>query len=418
MTQHEGRPVLGLADAQQVSDKMVFTAPAVQAVLGKLDGEHGLDDIVSEVGKGLTRETLESVVAQLDDAGLLGGPTFERIYEKLKSEYQSAPHLPPGATAAVADRLVAQEHGEAATDEVKAKEGPDKLREQFDAWIDQALKNASDPSFDRLPAAVITPSIDYSMGWPNYAAVYGRMRVVDRPKRVAILGTQQGGFATGVCGCDKGYETPLGVSPLAQDLFDAVTRELGEEGTKRLLEHRYDHERAHAVEAQVAWLQHVLADDGVMPSVMGFLVHDPLANGGESYDGEGLGLDAFARALRAAIGSLEGPTLVVAAADLAHVGPQFGDQQQLVGDDDETRAFREQVMQHDRQMVGLIGEGKHAELISALKWQQNRMRWSGVGPITAAMRVCEGAEPRVLNYFAAADPQGRAMVSSFAAAFG
>jgi len=418
MTQHQGRPVLGLTDAQQVSDRMVFTAPAVQAVLGKLDGEHGLDDIVSEVGKGLTRETLEGVVAQLDNAGLLEGPTFDRLYEKLKSEYQSAPHLPPGATAAMADRLVMQAHGEGATDEQKAQEGPEKLREQFDAWIDQALKNASDPSFDRLPAAVITPSIDYSMGWPNYAAVYGRMRVVDRPKRVVILGTHQGGFATGVCGCDKGYETPLGVSPLAQDLFDAVTRELGEEGTAKLLEHRYDHERAHAIEAQVAWLQHVLADDGVMPSVMGFLVHDPLANGGESYDGKGLGLDPFVEALRAAIGSLEGPTLVVAAADLAHVGPQFGDQQSLVGDDDQTRAFREQVMQHDRQMVGLIGEGKHAELISALKWQQNRMRWSGVGPITAAMRVCEGATPRVLNYFAAADPQGKALVSSFAASFG
>ncbi len=417
MTQHQGQPVLGLADAQQVSEKMVFTAPAVQAVLAKFDGEHGIEAIVEEIGRGLTREMLESVVAQLDDAGLLVGPTFDAIYDKLKAEYQSAPHLPPGATAAIADRLVMMEHGESTTDEQKAAEGAGKLSVQFDAWIDQALKDAADPSFDTLPAAVIVPSIDYMMGWPNYAAVYGRMRVVDRPKRVVILGTHQAGFATGVCGCDKGYETPLGVSPLAQDLFDAISGELGADNTAKLLEHRYDHERAHAIELQVAWVQHVFGGDAPMP-VMGFLVHDPLRNGGESYDGNGIGIDRFVEALRGAIGGLDGETLVIAAADLSHVGQQFGDKQTLVGDDEETKAFREQVMNHDRQMVGLIAQGKHAELVSAIQWQQNRMRWTGLGPIVAAMKLVGAPETRVLNYFAAADPKGQALVSSFAAAIG
>jgi len=417
MTQHQGRPMLGLADAQQVSEKMVFTAPAVQSVLGKLDGQHGIDQIIEEVGRGLTRPMLESVVAQLDDAGLLEGPTFEAMYDKLKDQFQSAPHLPPGSTAAIADRLVMMEHGQEATQEQKDSEGPEKLAAQFDSWIDQALKSASDPSFDRLPKAVMVPSIDYLMGWPNYAAVYGRMRVVDPPKRIVVLGTHQGGFSTGVCGCDKGYETPLGVSPLAQDFFDAITSELGEENTSKLLAHRYDHERAHAIELQVAWIQHVFGAESSIP-VMGFIVHDPLVKGGESYDGEGLGLDPFISALQGAIGKLDGETLIVAAADLAHVGPQFGDQQSLVGDDESAKTFREEVMNHDRQMVGLIAQGKHSELVSAIQWQQNRMRWTGLGPIVAAMRVCGEPEARVLNYFAAADPKGQALVSSFAAAIG
>jgi len=418
MTQHQGRPMLGLADAQQVSDKLVFTAPAAQAVLGLFDGEHGIDAVVAEVGKGLTREVLENLVAQLDDAGLLAGPTFDRIYEKLKKDFQSAPHLPPGATAAFADQLVMAELGTDATDEQKTAEGPARMRARFDGWIDQALKDAADPSFDHLPRAVIVPSVDYSMGWPNYAAVYGRMRVVDRPRRVVILGAHHAGFSTGVCGYDKGYETPFGVSPLAQDFFDALTGALGAADTQKLLEHRYDHERAHAIEAQVAWLQHVLADDGEMPEVMGFLVHDPTRNNGESSDGLGLGMEPFVAAARRAIDELEGPTLVVAAADLAHVGPQFGDEQPLVGDTDEVRAFRESVMTHDRQMVGLIAQNKPTELLSAIRWQQNRMRWSGLGPITAAMELAPGAEARVLNYFAAADPQGQALVSSCAVALG
>lgn len=417
MTQHEGKPMLGLADAQQVSEKMVFTAPAVQNVLGKFDGQHELDQIIEEVGRGLTRPVLESVVAQLDDAGLLEGPRFQEMYDRLKEQFQSAPHLPPGATAAIADRLVMMEHGQETSEEQKAAEGASRLAAQFDAWIDQALKSASDPSFDHLPSAVIVPSVDYMMGWPNYAAAYGRMRVVDPPKRVVILGTQQGGFSTGVCGCDKGYETPLGVSPLAQDLFDALTRELGEDGTAKLLEHRYDHERAHSVEMQVAWLQHVFGADTPLP-VMGFLLHDPLRSGGASYDGNGLGMDPFVDALASAIGSLDGDTLIIAAADLSHVGPQFGDQQPLVGDDEAAQKFREEVMNHDRQMVGLIAQGKHAELVNAIQWQQNRMRWSGLGPIACAMRACDAPEARVLNYFAAADPKGQALVSSCAVAIG
>ena len=75
-------------------------------------------------------------------------------------------------------------------------------------------------------------------------------------------------------------------------------------------------------------------------------------------------------------------------------------------------------MNHDRQMVGLIAQGKADELLSAIQWQQNRMRWTGLGPIVAAMKLAGSGETRMLNYFAAADPQGNAMVSSCSAALG
>ena len=300
---------------------------------------------------------------------------------------------------------------------MEAAEGGVKLDEILGQWMDQAAEQLKLAPAETMPKAIMVPHVDYPRGWINYASGWGRLRGLDAPDRIVILGTNHFGSATGVCGCDKGYETPLGVSPLAQDFFDAITAELGPENTAKLLEHRYDHERAHAIELQVAWLQHVFGGESNVP-VMGFVVHDPLANAGESYDGEGLGIEPFVEALRGAIGKLDGETLIVAAADLAHVGPQFGDQQTLVGDDESAKAFREEVMNHDRQMVGLIAQGKHSELVSAIQWQQNRMRWTGLGPIVAAMRACGEPETRVLNYFAAADPKGQALVSSFAAAIG
>src|SRR6185295_3809959 len=71
--------VLGLADARQISDKVVFAPPAVQAILPLMNGERTLDEVVTAVGRGLTRQILESFVAQLDEAGLLFGPNFDVI---------------------------------------------------------------------------------------------------------------------------------------------------------------------------------------------------------------------------------------------------------------------------------------------------------------------------------------------------
>ena len=91
-----------------------------------------------------------------------------------------------GATAQFADALVMQALGEDATEEQRAEQGPAKLREMFDQWIDKALEKVDNPAFDELPKAVVAPHIDYPRGWMNYAAVWGRMRVMSK-RAVASL---------------------------------------------------------------------------------------------------------------------------------------------------------------------------------------------------------------------------------------
>ncbi len=411
--------LLGLADAQQISDKIVFTAPAAQAILPHMTGENDLDAIVEKVGRGLTREMLEQLVAQLHDAALIDGPKFEGMLEKLRSDFESMPHLPPASTAQLADAMVVQELGEEqATDEKKAELGGDMLRKQMDAWIDQALAAVQDPSFDELPKAIVAPHLDYARGWINYAHVYGRMRVVDRPDRVVILGTNHFGMATGVCGCDKGFETPLGMSPLDEGFYTILTQELGEADAGKLIEHRYDHEREHSIELQAAWIQHVFGaneNGGGLP-IFAALVQDPVRASGESYDGAGLGIDAFVDAMKTAIEKSPGRTLIVSSADLSHVGPQFGDPKPLAGNEDEIVAMRNKVLSHDREMLQHVANIKPDELVTAMAWQQNPTRWCSIGNIIATQRIVKPNSVKMLNYAAAMDQQGMAMVSSCAAA--
>ncbi|MBL4590864.1 MAG: AmmeMemoRadiSam system protein B [Phycisphaerales bacterium] len=410
--------MIGITDAQQVSSKMIVTHPAFQGVLPLMDGSRDIDQIIAEVGKGLERPMLEQLIAQLDDAGLVFGPNYEAMLAQMHADFDEADLLPPGVSAQFAEHLVPQQDGvEMSTEDRRAK-APDALRSAMDQWIEAALKDAENPSFDTLPKAIVAPHVDYIRGWMNYANVYGRMRVVDRPDRIIILGTNHFGMASGVCGCDKGYESPLGVCEVDTDVIDALKTALGTENAAKLFENRYDHENEHSIELHIPWIQHIFGfdDAGKAPKVFGALIHDPVVNEGKSYDGKGLDLDPFVEALTKVLDTLPGTTLVISSADLSHAGPAFGDPESLAGDTPEDNERRAKIAAHDQEMLALVVERRMDDLIGSMSWQQNPTRWCSVGNLTATVRAVNPERVELLNYAAAMDPQGTTLVSSAAMA--
>jgi len=420
-------PMIGLADTQQISDKVVFTQAAAMHLLPLMDGSRTIDDLVGQVGKGLTRPVLENLVAQLDDAGLLEGPTFESMVTEMRRQFDAAANLPPASTIQFAESLLSEE-------EQKLPEGERdvlsaaKLRAAFDSFIKQAIKDAPDASLQTLPKGIVVPHLDYARGWMNYAAMFGRLREAARPDRVLILGTNHFGRSTGVCACDKGYISPFGTSELAGDLLAALQTNLGNDLAGKLMANRYDHEREHSIELQIPWIQHIFGEvDGAYPKVLGVLVHDPTVSNGESYDGNGVGLEQFVAAAKRSIAELPGKTLVISSADLAHVGPSFGDQVKMADQEGEGEEFRRKVIQGDidllKQFTGMDPNSadqnamqRASGLVASVAWQGNANRWCSIGNMTAAMMIADPQETRLLNYAAAIDPEGMTMVSSCAIA--
>lgn len=404
--------MLGISDARQISPKMVGAHPAFQGVLTHMDGSKNIDDIVNEIGRGLQRPMLEQFIAQLDDAGLLEGPIFDKMLEEVRLDFDKSDTLPPGSTAQMADLLVMQEFGEETTEDQKKEHGGAKLAEALSKWIEEAKEQDGFRPLESLPAGIIGPHLDYARGWINYASLYAAMEGLEAPDRIILLGTNHFGVSTGVCGCDKGYETPIGFVKLDTEFMGALKDALGPDGAERLFSERYDHENEHSIELHLPWLQHLFGTD--IP-VFGALVHDPAVNNGESLDGNGLAIDPFVDAVKAAIGKVGGRTLVVSSADLSHMGPSFGDQVNLVEQEGQGAETRNNTVNHDREMIKHLEEGRPEDLIGAMAWQQNPTRWCSVGNLVAGMRICEADRLSVLRYNAALDSQGQAMVSSVAA---
>ncbi|MEM8834953.1 MAG: AmmeMemoRadiSam system protein B [Planctomycetota bacterium] len=420
--------MLGLMDRNEVTDKRVVVNAIAQFILPQMNGQNSVDQILGLAKQQATNanvpanavvklagEHVQQLVAQLDVAGMLEGPTFDAMLQKMHEDFDSSDVLPPASTATMADMLVMGDVGQDATDEQKKELGPQKLRETFDKSIDEALKKAENPAFDALPHAILVPHLDYPRGWRQYGAAYGRLRTTPRPDRVIILGANHFGFGTGVVGCDKAFETPLGRMDLDADFLDRLKGKLGDDNAQRLMEHRYDHEREHSIELQVPWIQHTMSEDGKTPKMCAFLIHDPSRKeGGESYDGNGLGLTPFTEALQATIAESPGLTLVIASGNLSHVGQQFGDNVKLAGDDEQGKQFQQQTAGRDQEMINLLREGKASEFIAAMAWQQNPTRWTSTGTIAAMMLAFDGAKLEVMDYGGAIDPQGTSLITAAA----
>jgi AmmeMemoRadiSam system protein B len=411
-------PMLGLADARQVSDKLVATVPAAQAILPLLDGTRSIDEIVTQVGRGLTKGFLEQFVAQLDDAALLFGPTFDALREEMHRAFDSQPNLPPGSTAAFAEALAIKKGEPEPPEDKRYEVGSARIPEVFDLWIKDAMERLKREPFGAMPKAIVVPHLDYPRGWPNYATAWGSLPRGERPDRIVILGTNHFGEATGVCCCDKGFTSPLGTSEVDRALVEALKKALGAADAARAFAHRFDHEREHSIELQLPWIHHVFGLDGAGKGVpvFGALIHDPSVNSGESYDGQGLSLDAFLKAMETALASMPGRTLIVASADLSHAGPAFGDRETPAAETEASKAFRNKVVQHDQEMLQHVRDNRPDDLVTAMAWQQNPTRWCSVGNLVATLKLARPQSVEFINYAGAVDAQGQSMVTSVALA--
>jgi AmmeMemoRadiSam system protein B len=125
----------------------------------------------------------------------------------------------------------------------------------------------------------------------------------------------------------------------------------------------------------------------------------------------GVALREFASALAELVRDDAGDTLIVAGADLSHVGVQFGDERPL----DDT--FLEEVRQRDRRALDYLEVRDGEGFLRSVAEQDNPTRVCSAGCIFVLATAMHDASASVLHYHQAVDTSSQTCVTCAAVAF-
>lgn len=184
----------------------------------------------------------------------------------------------------------------------------DGLRRQIEGAFRHKLGPGKIP--DRAPQgmgrvrALVVPHAGYVYSGPVAAHAYAALADAGVPERVIVVGPNHTGVGTMADYSTEDFETPLGVLANAGELTRRFRDTI-------LSDNPAAHAREHSVEVQLPFLQELRPDLRFAPVLLGMQDEETAREVGE---------------IIAAAVEAEGDTLLVASADLSHVGPQYEQQ--------------------------------------------------------------------------------------------
>ncbi len=374
--EQDGRQVLVVHDPSGLALGPLAVSRTALLILSLLDGTHSLEDVQQEfrqqAGQSLATDQLRSMVEQLDAARYLDSERFRAYMAEQAEEYRSAP------TRLSADEVTlgADEDGLSAT-----------LRRLLEANERVRPKHPG----GRI-AGLVAPHLDFTRGQQCYTDIYGLLAESEPPRRVVILGTNHFGQSTSVVATRKDFETPLGIT--RTDL--GFLEELQARCRCDLTRNELDHKREHSVELQVLMLQHVLGAGEF--EIVPVLCPDPCGPTGTlPYDGRGVDLRVFAEQLGDMVRTADRDTIVIAGADLSHVGTRFGDDREL------DEAFLSEIRDLDNGILDALMSGDPSSFVGCLTGQGNGTRICSAGCLYALAKALPWARPELMRYHQAVD---------------
>lgn len=380
--EHEGRQAVALRDPAGYSSSVLLLPRPLLEVVAMLDGENAAVDIQAEVmrrhGELLRSEELERIVATLDEHGFLDSAAFAARRAAIEGEFlarasRAATHA-GGAYAGAGPEL------RAAMDAFfTAPDGPGPIGDDGDGPPVRGL---------------IAPHIDYHRGGPAYAWAYRALAERGDADTFVIFGTCHGGMADPFALTRKDFETPLGPAPVDRELVAAIAERAGQDCFASELAHRGEH----SIEFQAVFLRYLLGErrDFAIVPVLASFAHEALARGRGPEDDPRV--PRFLEAVGESVAALGRRVAFIAGADLAHVGPRFGDPEPLSADD-LARVGRE-----DSAMLETVAAGDAGAFFASIAGDGDRRRICGFSPIYALLRVLGGQPGDVRRYGQWPDP--------------
>jgi AmmeMemoRadiSam system protein B len=318
-------------------------------------------------GIRVSPEALAQLVTQLDAVYLLDNERFAEAHEAALTAYREA--------SCRSSRMAGRSY----------PADPEQLTAYLAAFQAELPSDECASETDADVRGVICPHIDFQRGGRVYAGLWRRAAEATRQAElIVVLGTDHNGERL-LTLTRQHYATPWGVLPTAREVVDALAEAIGEqEAFHDELYHRVEH----SVELATVWLHAVLGDQtpDLVPILTGSF--QGFVNGQGSPEGNET-LAAVVETLREI--ATQRRTLVVAAADLAHMGPAFGGRPlDLLG--------QAQLKQADDRLLQAICEGDAGAFFGQIEAEGDRRNICGLPPIYLTLRILGQTHGQVTGY--------------------
>lgn len=378
--------VLMLRDTEGIAPAPVMVPAHLAAVVARFDGRRSPPQIAAEVaratGQRVTAALVEQLAAELDAASMLETPRFEARRRAVIRAFAEAEVRP-------ATHAGGAYHAD-----------PEALTRYIE---DECLGRASARPVAGRVIGLCAPHMDLWRAAAGYGHAYralaaGLDEAVDT---FILLGTSHAPMGRPFAACAKAFATPLGALSPDREALAA----LSDASRFDLRADEFLHKSEHSLEFQAVFLRHLLgaraARARIVPILCGLgeaqsRARDPALDG----DAE-----SFLAALRGLVDERAGRVLVIAGADLAHVGPRFGDARPL------DERGRDQLRARDGESIDLAVGGDAPGFFQQVAADLGARRVCGLGPIYTLIRALSGRRGERIHYDQHVDPDEGSIVS-------
>ncbi len=365
-TRREGKEMFFIRDPEGICEHSLLVSREVLFLISLMDGTRSVRDLQAEYMKAsgtlVYTEYVNSVIEAMDNNFLLENERYEDHVKRLREEYQSRPFR---------NAFLSGKSYPAAEPELRA-------------YLEEMLKGGDDRDGRGRVRGAIVPHIDYARGAEVYGQAYRYLPDED-DLLIVILGTCHKMTRRMWSISLKDFETPLGMAKSARGVGSLIR----EDPLLKGYVDEWPHRNEHSIELQVPIIQYLLGQRPfeILPILTGSL-HEYIADG-KQLDEE---LPELTDSLRRVLSAHQGTVVVIAAADLAHIGAQFGDSYRL---DPPTL---EQSRRKDEELLRTISQVDAAGFFEAVKREGDRRRICGLAPIYFTLSLVGPCRGEAVGY--------------------
>jgi AmmeMemoRadiSam system protein B len=378
-----------LRDTQGVASTHAVLPLDLLPIVSRFTGGTTCEEIAKqasrEMGERVPVDLVVRLVTELEESLFIDGAPYRRERARIEREFADADVRP-------ASHAGGAYHGDAT---------------KLVNYIDKDCFGKADGAHQSGHlVGLVAPHIDPWRGARCYGEAYGVLgkALPADADTFVLFGTSHAPMREPFALCRKAFDTPLGKLEADKGAIDAIAESCDFDPYAD----QFNHKREHSLEFQAVFLKHLLGDRHarIIPILSGLGDHQ---SNGRSPSGSRT-IEKFLVTVQKIVERKR--AVVIAGADLAHVGPRFGDERPF----DATE--REKLDATDRESLDHARRGDAEGFWKHVARDLETRRVCGLAPIYSLLRtMARGARGHLGHYEQNVDPDEGSIVSHAALGF-